>query len=189
MAENSPLDRVWQVYEVTKDCFRVTNRIVRHGDEQFLANTIFIGTKENEATAQIQQSQEELNGFAVVLLWSQFERFLIDLVRAKVSKLREELPKPLAEKLHAKIEDDIEHWKMDDLLDLFKGTVDADFLGRAKQIKGYRDWGVHRNPRRLPSSKTDAQTAYTFLSQLLFQFQQAAIMTSPTQSETPKERG
>jgi hypothetical protein len=77
---------------------------------------------------------------------------------------------------------------MDDLLNLSKGTVDAASLGRAKQIKEYRDWVVHRNPRRLPSSKTDAQTAYAFLSQLLFTFQQAAIIASSTEPETPENK-
>jgi hypothetical protein len=36
MSSNSPLDEVWKIYEVTKDCLKVTSRVLRSNDEKFI---------------------------------------------------------------------------------------------------------------------------------------------------------
>ena len=66
----------------------------------------------------------------------------------------------------SKVEPEIERWRTTDLLDLLKGTADADLIGRAKQVKEYRDWVAHRNPARPPSARVDPETAFTVLASL-----------------------
>jgi hypothetical protein len=61
----------------------------------------------------------------------------------------------------------MEYWKTGDVLDIFKGIVDPNLIGNAKQIKDYRDWVAHRNPRRPSPTKTDPASAYTVLQQIL----------------------
>jgi hypothetical protein len=56
---------------------------------------------------------------------------------------------------------------LDDLLDLFKSLVEVDKIGVAKQIKDYRDWIAHRNPKRLPPAQTEPRTAYSVLAAII----------------------
>lgn len=167
MSSDSPLDEVWKVYEVTKDCLKVTDRVLHSDDERFLRTTNFVGSTEAEAEKWIKNSHDETDSYVLVLLWVQFERCIVNFIQTKVGKLLEEEPKALAKKLHDKIGHEVEYWKKDDILDLLKGTIDSRQLGMAKNIKKYRDWVVHRNPKRLPPSKTDPKTAYRTLSEIL----------------------
>jgi hypothetical protein len=172
MSDNLALDEVWNVYEGTRDCIKITERILRSGDARFTRRTNFVGSTEDEAEKRLQESRREMDGFVIVLLWAQFERSLIEFVQERVQKLSEESPVALAENLHAKVKDAIEFWRTSDLLELFKGTVDATVIGTIKQIKEYRDWVVHRNPNKEPSAKTDPGTAYRVLSQVVTQLAQ-----------------
>ncbi len=172
MSAKLALDEMWSVYEDTRDCIKITERVVRSGNTRFTRRTNFVGSTEDEAEKRLQESRREMDGFVIVLLWAQFERFLIEFVQTKVRMLSEEAPTAFATNLHAKVDSDIEYWKVADLLELFKGTLDTTLIGTMKQIKEYRDWVVHRNPRRPPSAKTDPGTAYRALSQVVTQLMQ-----------------
>ncbi len=167
MSSDLPLDEIWKVYEVTKDCLKVTARVLRSGSERFVRRTGFVGSTTDEVEKWIENSQDETDSSIVVLLWAQFERSIVNFVQTKIIKLLEEEPKDLAKDLHDKIRSDVEYWKIDDILDLLKGIVDPNLLGIAKNVKDYRDWVVHRNPKRQPAAKADPKTVYGALSKIL----------------------
>ncbi len=68
---------------------------------------------------------------------------------------------------HHKVENEMEYWKSDDVLDLFKSVVNSDLIGNAKQVKKYRDWIAHKNPKKGPPSNVPPQTAYRILSEII----------------------
>jgi hypothetical protein len=56
--------------------------------------------------------------------------------------------------------------RLDDSLDILKGIVDPARIGQAKQVKQFRDWVAHKNPRNIPPA-VDPATAYQLLSELI----------------------
>jgi hypothetical protein len=59
--------------------------------------------------------------------------------------------------------------RRDKLLDLYKGWLDSDTLGRIKQIKEYRDWISHRNPKRAKPAIIDPIAARAILGSVVDQ--------------------
>ncbi len=92
-----------------------------------------------------------------------FEREIIEYAQGQASTLQNVEPLLFAKPLHDKVRGEVERWRPDDLLDLFKGLVDPNQVGLAKQIKDYRDWVAHRNPNRLPSAQVEPKDAYAVL--------------------------
>jgi len=167
MMYNNPLDPVWKQYEVTKDCMRIAQKTLQTGHELFFRGTEFAGTSYQEATDWIRRSQNELEDFLILSLWIVFERGVVSLLQDKGRKLLEVRPASLADGLYNRYETDVEYWRIEDSLNLLKGDIDADLIGRAKQIKQYRDWVAHRNPKKPTPAKVDPTTVYNILSEIL----------------------
>ena len=123
MSSNSPLGEVWKVYEVTKDCLKVTARILRSGGERFVRRTGFVGRTLAEVEEWIKNSRDEIDRSVIVLLWAHFEIIIVSFVQTEVKKLLKAEPKASAKKLLDKNGSDIERWKKDDVLDLLKDML------------------------------------------------------------------
>jgi len=171
MRSDPSLAEVWKVYEVTKDCLKVTNRALRSDNEKLVGATNFVGSTRAETEAWIKNCHEETDRAVIVLLWTHFEIIIANFVQTQIEKLPETEFKTSAKKLVNKNGRDIERWKIGDVLDLLKdllkGELNPKRLGDAKNIKKYRDWVAHRNPKNLPPSQTDPKTAYPILSGIL----------------------
>jgi hypothetical protein len=103
--------------------------------------------------------QRRLDDATVLNLWAVFERFLIEHVTASWPRPTDR-PELFEVRLHEKAEREIERWRIEELLDLYKGWVDSETLGAAKQVKAYRDWVAHRNPRKVPSALIEPEPAF-----------------------------
>ena len=75
----------------------------------------------------------------------------------------------LAKAIQKKIENDFEFWRFDDALNLLKYVLDPQLVGQAKQIKQYRDWIAHRNPKKPPKTNVSPEAAYRVLSTIVSQ--------------------
>lgn len=84
-------------------------------------------------------------------------------------KLLIEPVSPFAIEVQQKVEDSIEYWKIGEVLDLYKVLVPADLIGQAKQVKRYRDWVAHKNPKKPSPAKITAELAYEVLASVLQQ--------------------
>ena len=96
-----------------------------------------------------------------------FERKLLEYLQVEGRKLLKEPPTIFNTRVHQKVEKEMEYWKSDDVLDLYKSVVNADLIGNAKQVKRYRDWIAHKNPKKGPPSNVPPQTAYRILTEIL----------------------
>ncbi len=150
-----------------RDCLKVARRAVEAESVELLDSTAFIGTSKEQAQNWIDEARQSAEDLAIVALWAWFERYLIEYAQIRAGTVATATPTPFAEELSAKVEREIERWRLDDVLDLFKSLVEAGQIGIAKQIKDYRDWVAHRNPERLPPAQTEPRTAYSVLAAII----------------------
>ena len=76
-------------------------------------------------------------------------------------------PRELCAAFQEYLEEQVERWQIDDILDLFKSVIDSSRIGQAKQVKRFRDWVTHKNPRKGTPTKVDPQTTYVLLSGII----------------------
>jgi len=102
----------------------------------------------------------------VMAVWIEFERFLIAHILLQVNVVKSALAS-FDLKLSEHVERQIEFSRMDDLLDLYRGSIDSSDLGLLKQIKDYRDWISHRNPKRPTPASVDPVRARAILGDVM----------------------
>lgn len=163
------LDRVWKSYQLTVDAMKVTRQVLdgnpMSGD--LLAGTDFTVTLATDAPHVLDAARSDVGDLFILALWSVFERELRDHLQSEAPRPLEASPSPLHQRLSRKLREDIEYWKNDDILDLFKAVVAPDLVGNGKQIKRYRDWVAHRNPQRPRPANITPNHAYKTLSEIM----------------------
>ncbi len=169
MPSRNPLAPIWTTYQVTKDCLKVTQRAVKNAQVRLLSGTDFVTAPPQTSAKRIQRSRLEWDEYVVLSLWVAFERSIVSFIQTKGRVILQEQPPSLADSLYAKYETEVEYWKTDDVLDLLKGDINGRLLGDAKNIKKYRDWIAHRNPRQSPPGIVTPYFAYRVLSDILIQ--------------------
>ena len=167
MSSDRPLDPNWRAYEIGRDCFKIAKRAVSRQNLEFLNKTDFASVSIRDGAEWIETSRQVSDDLTIVSLWATFERHLVQYLQTKSQKLREVEPRELGERFRDRLHEEIERWRPDDILDLFKGQVDSNLIGQAKQIKDYRDWIAHKNPRRSPPAKIEPSRAHIVLSQII----------------------
>jgi len=169
---SNPLQRVWVVYQASRDALKVTKLTFTHDDkETLLFHTTFESQNPTEAKQAIEKSLKEVEDLFVLSLWSTFERFLRNYLQQKGATLQMTKPAALAHPMYAYFCDEVEFWKPNQMLDLLKKslfTTHPHLIGQAKQILGYRDWIAHgKNPNNDPSSNITARFAYKILNEIV----------------------
>jgi len=165
--EENPLDAVWGAYRTTKDCLRIADRARNQASPELFRNTDLILLADGQASERLRMCHDESENFAILSMWAVFERFVVDYLREKGRCLMAVEPTGLSEPFYSQLELTVEYWRIEDILDILKGIVDARLIGAAKNIKKYRDWVAHRNPRRSHEGKIDPKLAYNILSQII----------------------
>lgn len=167
MSSPNILEPIWESYRTTVDCLKVAARSIEKSELHLMSNTKFVGSPVDEAKEMIVGSRTSADDFVIVSLWAIFERKLLEYVQVEGRRLLGATPTGFNSQVHQKVENEMEYWKTDDVLDLFKAVVSSDLIGSAKQVKKYRDWIAHKNPRKGPPSNVPPQTAYRILSDII----------------------
>lgn len=161
------LDTAIEAYRLNRDVLKIARRVVDASDERHLRTTGFLGLAHGECGTELAKMQDRLDEITVMVLWSAFERWLIDHVTALSTQLPAVSPETFAARLRDKISAEVEFWRFDSILDLLKGWIDSDDIGRARQIKAYRDWIAHRNPLKPAPPITDPATVRNVLGGII----------------------
>lgn len=169
MSAADALDTIWQSYIDTIDCLKVASRCISTGRIEHLDKTGFIQTSKPEAEKKISASRKNADEFLILSLWAVFERSLFFHLQKESDRILQSAQTKLTLGIHEKIKDEIEYWRVDDVLDLFKTHIDPNLIGNAKQVKKYRDWVAHRNPNKLPTTNVPPHMAYKVLSEIASQ--------------------
>jgi hypothetical protein len=166
MKADSQLEQIWLTYRTTMDSLKVAKKTIKSGELRLLTETRFAGRAVEESTAWLQDSQTASEDFVILSLWVAFERVVIGYIQDKGSKIREQYPTWFSRGLYDKYENEVERWKIDEVLDLFKSGINPALIGNAKNIKKYRDWVAHRNPGKATPANVTPDFAYRILSEL-----------------------
>ncbi|MGC8603159.1 MAG: hypothetical protein ACP5VS_05655 [Desulfomonilaceae bacterium] len=164
---DDPLESVWTTYVTTQSSFKVTKRVSGRKDLSLLSKTNLVPVDGLSTTSLINSARDELEDLLILAMWAKFERYLIEYIQGVGAVLDTARPVSLAGNLHEKFELSVESWKSTDVIDLFKDIVDENLRGHAKNIKKYRDYIAHKNPRNEDAPKTDPATAYRVLSNFI----------------------
>jgi hypothetical protein len=137
-----------------------------------MSKTIFVGSTIDDAKLMVKESRGSVEDFLIVSLWAVFERTLLEYVQLEGRKLLRNIPTKFNTQVHKKVDNEMEYWKSDDILDLFKAVVSPDLIGNAKQVKKYRDWIAHKNPKKGAPQNVPPSTAYRILSAIMSEVEQ-----------------
>lgn len=161
------VESAWQSYQTTLDCLRIATHAVSINEMVLLEKTGFVGFSLQDAHRQIAVSRSNADDYVVLAMWAAFERVLLAAVQNESQRMLEGSPSDLTTAVHGKMVQEIEYWRIDQVLDLFKEVVDANLIGQAKQIKQYRDWVAHRNTKKASPPIIAPQSAYVILTEIL----------------------
>lgn len=166
------LDAVLHTWRLQHDALRVVLRTLQQRSRDSKSPGTLIKTHYEEAEStrcerDLLACQKTAAEFAVLGMWAVFERRLLQRLEIECDRMRVQPHNPFNAAVTAKVSADVEYWKIEQALDLIKSLVaDVNLIGQAKQIKQYRDWVAHRNPRKPTPPQTDPTTAHALLHQL-----------------------
>jgi len=164
---------IFDDYLTIQNSLKITRRSLSEKTPLSKNRTIFDEMKYSEAEKKLKTAKKEFSNLIVLSLFAQFERQLRDEIAAKSSKLLEIIPIELAESLNQLTQKEMERWRIEEVIDLFKFAVDGNLRGQMKQILEYRNWLAHgRNVNKLPSiRKADPQTTFDSILGFITQIQ------------------
>ncbi|QTA90254.1 hypothetical protein [Desulfonema magnum] len=171
MSFETPLDRIWESYQVMCDCLKIAQRGVVEKNMRLLNKTGFWSSSEEEARMQIKKGRSDANDYVILSLWAAFERIITEYLLIQGRKILDSPPTEFNQKVYRKIEHEMEYWKPDDILNMFKSVIDSSLIGQAKQIKQYRDWVAHRNISKGAPANVPPKKAYEILSEILYRLE------------------
>jgi hypothetical protein len=155
------LSQLFATYRRIRDCMKIARRALDNDNLGMLKDTEFEGQAKPQAATWIDEAGKTTDELAVLALWSVFERYVIEYTQARTGQIEATGPGDFGERLHQRVRDGIERWGLDDFLNLFKTIFDAS--QGVRDVKKYRDWVAHRNPKRQPPARTDPTSAFYIL--------------------------
>jgi hypothetical protein len=177
MSAPDGLGEVWRTYQVTVDCLKVTLHSIKRKRLDALQDTGFVDNSVDVVRNNIQISREAVNDHTILSMWAVFEREMVAILESESRKLLGETPCPFSEALFRKVEAGIEYWRVSEMIDLFKPVLAVELVGYTKQVKQYRDWVAHKNPKKPPSAKVTPEFAYEILAEALAQMR--SVLPNP----------
>jgi hypothetical protein len=119
MNYSQPLDEIWDSYRLTMECLKVAQRAIKLNHIDSLKGTSFADAPRGEIAA-IKISLDNASDHAILGMWAVFERALFDyLVLHHLKQIDSPSLSVLAQKVYEKIENDIEYWRIDEVLDIY----------------------------------------------------------------------
>lgn len=170
------LDALFGHYETLKRTNRLARRALRgavadKSIQTLLVRSGFSNAGESSAVAEhgtaVESTGDLLDELIILAMWSVAERAVFDYVLAVEATLSGAATDTLQRDLLEKAFRDLEYSRFDDLLDVFKARISADVIGLAKQVKHYRDYLAHRNPKRKSVPPVTPKHALSCLKALL----------------------
>lgn len=171
MSAPDAIGEIWRTYQVTVDCLEVALDDIKLGRIDSLQGTGFMDTPIDVVRRDIRASRETLNDHTILSMWAVFEREMVAMLESETRNMLNESPhySTFNKALLDKIEAGIEYWRADEMIDLFKPALPIELIGYSKQIKRYRDWVAHRNPKKPSPAKVPPEFAYKVLAEVLKQ--------------------
>lgn len=169
MSVPDAIGEIWRTYQVTVDCLKVTLRDIKDGRLDSLQDTDFVDNPIDVIRRNIQASRETVDDHTILAMWAVFEREMVAVLESESRKMLDASPSAFNEALFRKVEAGIEHWRIDDKIDLFKPVLPVKLFELTNEIKRYRNWVAHRNLKKPSPKKVTPEIAYEVLAEALRQ--------------------
>jgi hypothetical protein len=166
---SNPLDPVYKAFSVASDCFDLATRMIQIQHRELMRFSQFDSATPDQTNAALDDAERQAADLAILALFATFERFVIEHLRTANRLLATGYPHRYSGRLAQKFRSEVEYWKFDEILNLFKGEVDADLIGQVKQIKRYRDWIAHQNPDKATPDRVTPERAFDVLGRTIEQ--------------------
>jgi hypothetical protein len=161
------LEEVWQWYECARDSIEATVHQIKTDLGAIPPSLVFARhVSPGEALRNLGKAKEELDDLTVLALFAVFEQELLQHLLLTSEDVRSRVPARLQECLLTRAFRGIERWPLDEVLDVYKATIDQDLVGLVKQVKDYRDWVAH-GKKGPPDASIDPSNAYERLTRFL----------------------
>jgi hypothetical protein len=164
---SSALDEIIDAYHLECDLLKIARRAVDSGQVTILSGTGFIARSADAGRADVRRLRARLDDVTIMALWAVFERYVLTHVISQVRVGSASTPSDALLEDH--IAEKLEYSRFDELLDLYKARIDARDVGDVKNVKKYRDWIAHRNPKRTPPAVVDPVTVRAKLGDVMDQ--------------------
>jgi hypothetical protein len=169
MFSNCPLRPIVEAYRAGHDCFTiVATSLDLKGGERTKQEEIVRPDVEN-LSAVIEAAEQQFSGLTVLALFASFQRFLIEHLQSANCLLAAGYPPVYAAQLAKKFEEEVDRWRFDTILGLFKHDVELALITEVKKIKRYRDWIAHQNPARASTEPCDRERVFALLTDFIEQ--------------------
>ena len=161
----NPLDEHIGSFQTAMDAFKVARRVLDQRPNP-VANTRLDGLTQEAGYAMLDQAEEQLNKLVAFALFAAFERTLRDHLSGSLSPISASstIPAQLAAKLHQFLHDGVDHWKIDNVIELFNPPAVQQDVSNAKGIRTFRHHVAHGDA---PPNAIPPQTAYAQLTGFL----------------------
>jgi exonuclease VII small subunit len=161
----NPLDEHLEAYETAKNAIKVAKRVLDQRDNP-LGNTTLGGIDAQQAHEMLDKAEEQLDKLVAFALFAAFERTLRDHLASALSPVGSSATAPaeLAEKLQTYLEDGVDRWRVDHVIELFNPPAREQDVSNVKGIRTFRHHVAHGTS---PPSAIPPNTAYAQLTTFL----------------------
>jgi hypothetical protein len=177
------LQSAWSWYESTKSGLRVVSRFARKhwsswdSSSSFHQDQAVRDLDPDQLYTEAEQALEQLDDFAVFVLFSSFESEIRRLLLEVTRQERTAVTHPALVYWMVQAETAIEEGSFFRLLEAMKTSEHLDSIEQVNQIRRYRNWVAHGRSGKRPESVTP-HIAYQRLGRLLQVFR-APIAIAP----------
>jgi hypothetical protein len=165
----NPLEPIYESFKVANNCFDGAAHMVKSHHKEFIDGISNEIAPTDDLITVVEDAKKQSAELAILALFATFERYVIDYLQTANRLLSVGHPKQYSTRLAEKFANEVEYWRFSEVLDLFKGEIDSSLIGQVKQVKQYRDWIAHRNPRARLSAAFEPEAAFDILAEMIEQ--------------------
>jgi competence protein ComGF len=170
------LESIWADYKFqrkTLKLFKLNVKLAVTGAKGLSASLLeqcgLKGSTVSSAQLLTSKAEQHLADSTILSMWIIFERCLTEYLQKSVAI---NLLNPKAvEALSNKLEDIIERSREDDKIEIVSSILNSGsssaLSGDLKNIKKYRDWIAHKNPKKPSPSSIKPDSAYTYFKKAI----------------------
>ena len=161
----NPLSEHIEAFQTAMNAIKIARRVLDQRPNP-VSNTRFYGLTPQEGHEILDQAEEQLNTLVAFALFAAFERTLRDHLSDCLNPISATptIPTELAAKLHNFLQNRVDNWRIDNVIELFNPPVENQDINNAKGIRTYRHHVAHG---ATPPNAIPPQTVYTQLSGFL----------------------
>jgi hypothetical protein len=156
----NPLDEHITCFSTAMDAIKVARRVLDQRPNP-VANTGLYGLTPEEGHERLDQAEEQINKLVAFALFAAFERMLRDHLSNSLSPIAASstTPAELSAKLHQFLNEGVDRWRIDNVIELFDPPVPKQDISNAKGIRTFRHSVAHGDtpPNAIPPNTAHTQ--------------------------------